>query len=277
MKILIVAAGSHGDVLPFVGPGRELQRRGREVRLFASAPFATIAAEAGLPFVEVMSAAAGTANVSSQAFFEASVQACQLSGRRGLLLTQEATQLPAMLPPHVAHFGCVPFQALLPRLAALVHHGGIGTTSQALRAGTPQLVRPMGFDQFDNARRAVTLGVARQLLPRRYQPAAVVRALDELTTQPSVRADVPSGPGPLPASAPGRRWRPTRSWRSRPAGASCHDAPRHLCRTAAMKFSRSARMLRTTAGGASVRSWRADQRTSSTSTGARSMPLAERR
>ncbi len=69
-----------------------------------------------------------------------------------------------------------------------MHHGGIGTTSQALRAGTPQLVRPMGFGQFDNARRAVTLGVARQLLPRRYEPAAVVSALDELTTQPSVRA-----------------------------------------------------------------------------------------
>lgn len=78
---------------------------------------------------------AGTANASSHAFFEASVNACRISGRRGLMLTQDATQLPAKLPPHVAHFVYVPFEALLPRLSALVHHGGIGTTHQALRAG----------------------------------------------------------------------------------------------------------------------------------------------
>lgn len=134
-----------------------------------------------------MAFTAGTANASSHAFYEASVRACQIAGRRGLLLTQEAAQLPADLPPGIAHFGYVPFKALLPRLSALVHHGGIGTTRQALRAGVPQLVRPMGFDQFDNARHAMTLGVARQLLPRHYQPAAVAKALQELCTDPAVR------------------------------------------------------------------------------------------
>jgi UDP:flavonoid glycosyltransferase YjiC (YdhE family) len=54
MKILIVAAGSHGDVLPFVGLGRELQGRGHEVRLFASGTFAPMAAQAALPFVDVL-------------------------------------------------------------------------------------------------------------------------------------------------------------------------------------------------------------------------------
>ena len=387
MKFLIVAAGSHGDVLPFVGLGRELQHRGHEVRLYASGPFAALAAEAGLPFVEVLSSAeyqrfladrdaveprkgmallaqavigsqrrclallerdcepgrtvaigsslawatrllgelkrvpvatvhlapswfrsdhrapalgpighlerapgfvkrliwrgmdrrfldplftapfntiraelglppvnrlfhrwmhegdltlglfpawfgppqpdwpaglrltgfplydhgqggglpdsverflrageppvaftAGTANASSHGFFDVSARACQLAGLRGLLLTQDATQLPAQLPAGVAHFSYVPFKALLPRLAAFVHHGGIGTTSQALLAGVPQLVRPMGFDQFDNARRVMALGVARQLLPRRYRPEAVATALRELVADASVRA-----------------------------------------------------------------------------------------
>lgn len=131
---------------------------------------------------------AGTANASSHAFFADSVQACRLSGRRGLLLTQDAAQLPAGLPPQVAHFGYVPFKALLPRLAALVHHGGIGTTSQALLAGVPQLVRPMGFDQFDNALRVRELRVAEQLLPRQYRPEPVVKALDRLVSSPAVRA-----------------------------------------------------------------------------------------
>lgn len=131
---------------------------------------------------------AGTANVSSQAFFEASVRACQHSGRRGLLLTQAAAQVPAALPHGVVHVGYVPFKALLPRLSALVHHGGIGTTSQALLAGVPQLIRPMGFDQFDNACHARTLGVARPLLPRHYRPARVAQVLDELVNDPAVRA-----------------------------------------------------------------------------------------
>lgn len=122
----------------------------------------------------------GTANTTSQAFFAESVLACQQMGRRGLLLTQDAAQLPAPLPPGLAHFAYVPFGALLPRVAALVHHGGIGTTSQALLAGTPQLVRPMGFDQFDNAHHVMTLGVGRQLLPRRYRAPAVARTLEAL-------------------------------------------------------------------------------------------------
>jgi rhamnosyltransferase subunit B len=47
---------------------------------------------------------------------------------------------------------------LLPRSAALVHHGGIGTAAQALAAGIPQLVVPFAYDQFDNAERLRHLG-----------------------------------------------------------------------------------------------------------------------
>lgn len=146
---------------------------------------------------------AGTANVSSHAFFSASVRACELSGRRGLLLTQDASQLPPTLPPQVAHVGYVPFKALLPRLAALVHHGGIGTTSQALLAGVPQLLRPMGFDQFDNARHVITLGAGRQLLPRQYTPARVAQALDQLIDAPTMRARCAALARRLAAERPG--------------------------------------------------------------------------
>src|SRR6202012_1799180 len=52
----------------------------------------------------------------------------------------------------------VPLRALLPRCAALVHHGGIGTTAEALRAGVPQVIVPLAFDQFDNAARVRALG-----------------------------------------------------------------------------------------------------------------------
>ncbi len=132
---------------------------------------------------------AGTANATSHRFFATSAEACRLSGRRGLLITQDAAQLPPSLPPGVLHVPFAPFRTLLPKLAAIVHHGGIGSTSEALRAGVPQLIRPMAFDQFDNASRAVRLGAAREILPRLYKPEAVTQALAELIDNASVRAN----------------------------------------------------------------------------------------
>ncbi|MEO8023889.1 nucleotide disphospho-sugar-binding domain-containing protein [Polaromonas sp.] len=130
---------------------------------------------------------AGTANASSHAFFSASAEACRISGHRAILLAQDVRQVPETMSEEVAHFSYIPFQALLPQVAAIVHHGGIGTTSQALLAGIPQLIRPMGFDQFDNALRAVKLGVAKQLMPRRYGPQSAARALIALTSDDQIR------------------------------------------------------------------------------------------
>jgi UDP:flavonoid glycosyltransferase YjiC (YdhE family) len=73
-----------------------------------------------------------------------------------------------------------PHQLLFPRASAIVLHGGIGTTGQALRSGRPVLVVPHGHDQFDNARRIAKLGVARTLHPKRYRAPRVARELARL-------------------------------------------------------------------------------------------------
>jgi UDP:flavonoid glycosyltransferase YjiC (YdhE family) len=119
----------------------------------------------------------GTMMRHPRQFFEEAVGACRRLGRRGLLLTRFRDQLPARLPDGVRHFDYVPLSLVLPRAAALVSHGGIGTLSQALAAGVPQLVMPLGFDQFDNAARLERLGVAATLLPRRFQGRAVADRL----------------------------------------------------------------------------------------------------
>jgi len=80
------------------------------------------------------------------------------------------------------HVTYAPFGVLLPKLSAFVHHGGIGSTSQALRAGVPQLIRPVAYDQFDNSARAVELGVARELLPKQYSARSVADVLSYLTS-----------------------------------------------------------------------------------------------
>jgi UDP:flavonoid glycosyltransferase YjiC (YdhE family) len=118
-------------------------------------------------------------------FFEGAVKACAKLNRRGILLTRFGEQLPSSLPANVIHADYAPFSELLPRVAALVHHGGIGTTSQALAAGVPQLIAPMSHDQFDNAYRVKVLGVGDEVNAR-FRPGAVAVKLDRLLADPAI-------------------------------------------------------------------------------------------
>ena len=60
---------------------------------------------------------------------------------------------------HCFVVGEVNHQALFPRMAAVVHHGGVGTTTAATRAGTPQVVVPQATDQPYWAGRVADLGI----------------------------------------------------------------------------------------------------------------------
>lgn len=75
-------------------------------------------------------------------------------------------QLSSPLPPHAHAVSYAPFDSLLPRLAALVHHDGIDTTARTLAARLPQPVLSFAHDQFDNPTRLVKCGVALRLTAR---------------------------------------------------------------------------------------------------------------
>jgi MGT family glycosyltransferase len=72
---------------------------------------------------------------------------------------------------------------LLPRCAAVVTHGGLGTTLRALAHGKPLLLLPLGRDQQFNASRIVELG-AGLCLPMEASPGEITSALVELLAQP---------------------------------------------------------------------------------------------
>ena len=78
-----------------------------------------------------------------------------------------------------------PHEAIFPRAAAIVHHGGVGTLGQAIRSGRPMLVVPWTHDQPDNARRVVRLGVARELNAGRYHARSAAEELRTLLDDPS--------------------------------------------------------------------------------------------
>ncbi len=116
-------------------------------------------------------------------FWSAAVEAARQLGRRAILVTG-ATEL-SHLPASVSAFSYLPYSQVFPHACAVVHQAGIGTLSQALRAGRPQLITPVFFDQPDNAARTVALGVARSVPFRRVTAARLVRQLRALLAQPS--------------------------------------------------------------------------------------------
>ena len=125
-------------------------------------------------------------------FYTEGVKAARQLGKRAILLIgRDPRNLPQEpLPDGIAVFDYAPYSEVLPRALAVIHQGGIGTTGQALRAGRPMLVVPYGFDQPDNARRVVQLGVARTLPLKSYTASSVVRELGTLLgeSQYAVRA-----------------------------------------------------------------------------------------
>lgn len=117
-------------------------------------------------------------------YWKHAIAACETLGLRGLLLT--GMPLQQRLPANVAAFDYLPYSRVFSHAAAIVHQAGIGTLSFALRSGRPQLLTPAGFDQPDNAARAVRLGVGR-VLPFRHahSETRLVRELRALLDDPA--------------------------------------------------------------------------------------------
>jgi rhamnosyltransferase subunit B len=131
----------------------------------------------------------GTGNRQASAYFAAARDAALQLQRRAIFLTPHAGQTPSDLPATILRQDYVPLRALLPHAGALIHHGGIGTTAEALRAGTPQLIVPLSHDQFDNAERVKALGVGARLDATRLTPARLAKSLQRLLHTPTLQTD----------------------------------------------------------------------------------------
>jgi rhamnosyltransferase subunit B len=113
-------------------------------------------------------------------FFEESVRAAALVGRRAVLLVGPFAERHALKSRDVGVFDYAPFSRLFPAADVIVHQGGSGTTGQAMRAGRPMVIVPYGHDQPDNAMRVSKLGIAETIGRRQYTAKAVASALERL-------------------------------------------------------------------------------------------------
>ena len=115
-------------------------------------------------------------------FYRESVEAVKRMGIRAVLLigTDPRNRSAEPLPDSVFAADYAPYSELLPRAAATVHQGGIGTTAQALRSGRPMIVVPWSHDQPDNGMRIVRLGTGRVIPRSKYRAARLETELGAL-------------------------------------------------------------------------------------------------
>ncbi len=131
----------------------------------------------------VVTLGTGMAHAASQ--FAVLQSALGQASLRAVFLSQQPHQLSAQAGGQAPFFYCdyAPFSLLLPRSAGIVHHGGIGTSAQALAAGIPQIIQSQGHDQFENARCLAALGVG-QRVARSAQVPELLKALREWINNP---------------------------------------------------------------------------------------------
>lgn len=120
------------------------------------------------------------------------IQALDMAGQRGILFTGKGVLGRGMVqrsPTHPVYFvESIPHDWLLPRTAAVVHHGGAGTTAAGIRAGIPSILIPIGADQRLWAYRVATLGVGPDPIPRSQLTAErLAKAITQTITNQTMR------------------------------------------------------------------------------------------
>ncbi len=116
------------------------------------------------------------------------LDALKRAGQRGILLTGWGGLTSADLPETVYQLDAIPHDWLFPQMAAVVHHGGIGTTAAGLRAGVPSILTPFFADQPLWGSIVYRLGVGPKPIPNaRLTADKLARAIEQAVSDPGMR------------------------------------------------------------------------------------------
>jgi rhamnosyltransferase subunit B len=119
------------------------------------------------------------------AYYQTSVAGILACGARALVINAPEETLFMGLQEDILQLPFAPFSEIFPACAAVIHHGGIGTIAQCLRAGVPSLVVPGGLDQPFNAAQIVQRKAGLWISRKHYTIKRAEEALMELLFAPN--------------------------------------------------------------------------------------------
>jgi sterol 3beta-glucosyltransferase len=143
---------------------------------------------AGTPPVYVGFGSLGHRDQATQTT-EMVLDALERSGQRGVLATGWSGMTKVKgIPDNIFMVESIPHAWIFPKMSAVVHHGGAGTTAAAFRAGVPQVIIPHANDQFAWGKRVEELGVGAKPIPRKKLTATKLAAAISAVLNPGVKA-----------------------------------------------------------------------------------------
>jgi UDP:flavonoid glycosyltransferase YjiC (YdhE family) len=129
----------------------------------------------------------------AERLLELAVEALKQTGQRAVLLGGWANLETLDLPENVFQLDAVPHDWLFPQMAAVVHHGGSGTTAAGLRAGVPSILVPFFGDQPYWGRRVHALGVGpRPIQRKKLTVSKLADAISQATADENMRQNATS-------------------------------------------------------------------------------------
>jgi UDP:flavonoid glycosyltransferase YjiC (YdhE family) len=119
-------------------------------------------------------------------FYQIAAEVAQKLGRRAILLLGKNPR-PSAPADQILCIDYAPHGLVFPGAVAIVHHGGVGSCAEVIRAGRPALIIPFGFDQPDNAQRLRRLGVSRILQSNHISRDTLLQNLRALLADTAMR------------------------------------------------------------------------------------------
>jgi len=122
----------------------------------------------------------GTSKKIRSEFYNISIEAAAKFNRKVIVATKYKELLPNKIPENVLIFDYIPLYDVLSFSSLIIHHGGIGTTSNALSVGTPQLILADYIDRPLNGAIVKQIGLGEYLPPLRWNYRNITDSIEKL-------------------------------------------------------------------------------------------------